>query len=677
VATRRAQVKLLLATMTRAWARAVVVIVCSAVLLGAVGLSEVSGYATITGIYMALSPPAGPRARRVLTVVVATLVIAVMSMIGAELTRWTAAIAISLALAGFVGGLLPRLGSLAAAMQMPLLMSFAYSVGQPLSDASALDRGLAVLVALPIFVVAAALAFQVDQRRPLVLGSAQALGALAAALPHAAAGTRAQAETALARFRAAMTRLRDSALPLGGSRDDHAGLALVGAVQEAIVAAELLDDVPGGPRRGEWLTTLARSAGATAAMLAGRAPAPAAAAAAADAASPAASPADASPRPAAFPSADAASPAATAVSDATASAAALPADAARPAASSVAEVAAQARCEGDHPVFLLADALTTAAVASAVLKGVPGAALPASALGRLPSPARRLLAALDLRDPTFRRAVRLGVAVGLAGLVASLLDLGRAYWPVFSVIVILSGPAARDWRRALERLGGTIAGLFLALGLIKLAGTSDALALGLGLAILLPGLVLVPIRYGAAMIFITAAVGLLYAAGGTVDDFLSYRLEDTFVGAAIAAGIGLLLWHTRQSDWFLAAGRMAGALGDAVAADDPTARRDLLVTKAMALRTETLEAAALHAGSPAFGAAWLYTAAAEELIQTLTGPSAEPLEGRESLAARLRELEAECADLELAPTPARPASSAAEEEVDEMATSLSRLRALV
>jgi hypothetical protein len=293
---------------------------------------------------MALSPPAGPRARRVLTVVVATLVIAVMSMIGAELTRWTAAIAISLALAGFVCGLLPRLGSLAAAMQMPLLMSFAYSVGQPLSDASALDRGLAVLVALPIFVVAAALAFQVDQRRPLVLGSAQALGALAAALPHAAAGTRAQAETALARFRAAMTRLRDSALPLGGSRDDHAGLALVGAVQEAIVAAELLDDVPGGPRRGEWLTTLARSAGATAAMLAGRAPAPAAdlagadagpapAAAAADAASPAASPADASRRPAAFPGADAASPAATAVSDATASAAVLAADAALPAAS--------------------------------------------------------------------------------------------------------------------------------------------------------------------------------------------------------------------------------------------------------------------------------------------------------------------------------------------------------
>ena len=93
-----AQLRVLLATMGRAWGRAVITIVGSAALLGAVGLSEVSGYATITGIYMALSPPAGRRSRRMLTVVVATLVIAAVSVIGAELTRWTVAVALSLAL---------------------------------------------------------------------------------------------------------------------------------------------------------------------------------------------------------------------------------------------------------------------------------------------------------------------------------------------------------------------------------------------------------------------------------------------------------------------------------------------------------------------------------------------------------------------------------------------------
>lgn len=633
---RRAQLKLLLATMGRAWARAVITIVCSAALLGALGLSEVSGYATITGIYMALSPPAGPRRQRVETVVVATLVIAVVSMIAAELTRWTAAVAISLALAGFVAGLLPRLGALAAAMQMPLLMSFAYSAGQPLSDAAALDRGLAVLLAMPIFVIAAALAFQVDQRRPLVLGSAQALGSLAHAIGHAADGTRAEAEAALVRFRAALARVRDAALPLGGSRDDRAGLALVGAVQGAIVATELLDGVPGSPRREEWLRTLAASAEATAAALAGH-----------GAAAPQPGPGAAAPQTA---------------------------HGAAPPQATVDAVAAQARRDGDHSVWLLAGALATAAAATAVLKGDPGAGLPASALGRLPSPARRLLATLDVHDPMFRRAVRLGVAAGFAGLAARLLELGRAYWPVFSVIVIFSGPAASDWRRALERLGGTIAGLFVALGLIDLAGTNDAVATALGLALLLPGLLLMPINYGAAMIFVTATVGLLYAAGGTVDDFLSYRIEDTLVGAAIAAGIGLLLWHPKQRDWWVAAGRMAQALGDAVASAEPARHRETLVMRTLALRTETLEAASLHAATPDFGAAWLYTAAAEQLVQTVTGPAADPVEQPEVLAARLRELQAECEGDGFAPTPAPAATSAAAEEITGMATALAALR---
>ena len=486
----------LLATMLRAWGRAVIAIVCSAALLGALGLSEVSGYATITGIYMALSPPAG-RAQRVLTVVVATLVIAVMSVIGAELTRWTAAVAISLALAGFVAGLLPRLGSLAAAMQLPLLMSFAYSVGQPLSDAGALDRGLAVLLAMPIYR---------GRRRAGVPGrpaaTARARRRAGARVPGRSARTRrgrharAETEAALAQFRAAMTRLRDSALPLGGSRGDRAGLALVGAVQEAIVAAELLDDTRAA--RGGGMSCAAgwrarqrqrrrwrRRRGERSARAARRRRRPLTA--------------RRRPRPRSRRS-------------------------------------GRRRAAGDHAVWLLADALADAAAAAAVLTGRPGASLPATAVGELASPARRLLATLDVQDPTFRRAVRLGVAAGLAGLAAPLLDLGRAYWPVFSVIVIFNAPAAQDWRRALERLGGTMLGFFVALPLIELAGTSQPFAMGLALAMLLPGLVLMPINYGAAMVFITATVGLMFAAGGTVDDFLSFRVEDTLLGAAIAAG---------------------------------------------------------------------------------------------------------------------------------------------
>ena len=77
---------------------------------------------------------------------------------------------------------------------------------------------------------------------------------------------------------------------------------------------------------------------------------------------------------------------------------------------------------------------------------------------------------------------------------------------------------------------------------------------------------------------------------------------------------------------------MARALADAAAADEPARHRDGLVMKALALRTETVEAAALPTAGPGFGAAWLYTAASEGLVQTLTGPAAAALDDREALA---------------------------------------------
>ena len=308
-----------------------------------------------------------------------------------------------------------------------------------------------------------------------------------------------------------------------------------------------------------------------------------------------------------------------------------------------------------------------------MLTGVRGAALPSTAVGKLPSPGRRLLATLDVEDPAFRRAARLGVAAGLAALAAVLLDLGRAYWPVFSVVVIFNAPAAQDWRRALERLGGTVLGFFVALPLIEFVGTSQAFAMAVALALLWLGLMLMPINYGAAMIFITSTVGLMFAAGGTVEDFVSYRVEDTLVGAAIAAAIGLLLWHTKRRDWWRAAGRMAAALADAAASREPARHRDRLVMKALALRTETVEGAALPTAGPAFGAAWLYTAASEALVRTLTGPSAAPLDDPEPIVTGLRAVASACEADDAAD--AVPASrSAAGEELTAMATAIAELR---
>jgi hypothetical protein len=209
-----------------------------------------------------------------------------MSVVGAELTRSTAAVAVGLAAAGFGTGLLPRAGPRAAAMALPLLMGFATSAAQPLAEASAGSRAAAILVALPAYLIAAAVVFQTDQRRPIIAGSAAALGGLSSALGLVAAGqpgAAREAEGTILRFRLATARLKDAALPMGRALDSRAGLLLMTSVQQAAALAhrypapptDPLDDIGDGARRdGDRILTLLAEAlagaGRATAVLLGR-----------------------------------------------------------------------------------------------------------------------------------------------------------------------------------------------------------------------------------------------------------------------------------------------------------------------------------------------------------------------------------------------------------------------
>lgn len=329
-----------------------------------------------------------------------------MSVVGAELTRSTAAVAVGLAAAGFGTGLLPRAGPRAAAMALPLLMGFAYSAAQPLAEASAGSRAAAVLVALPAYLIAAAVVFQTDQRRPIIAGSAAALGGLSSALGLVAAGqpgAAREAEGTILRFRLATARLKDAALPMGRALDSRAGLLLMTSVQQAAAATEFLASDPQQPdgRRRERIAAVSTAAGDLAAALAHRYPAP---------------PTD-------------------------------PLD----------DIGDGARRDGDRILTFLAEALAGAGRATAVLLG-RSHTLPPGLLGEFPGAAARLRASLHVDDPAFRRAVRLGTACGLAGVVAGLLGLGRSYWAVFAAVVVLNAPVAVNRRRALMRIVGTVAG---------------------------------------------------------------------------------------------------------------------------------------------------------------------------------------------------------------------------
>ena len=48
--------------------------------------------------------------------------------------------------------------------------------------------------------------------------------------------------------------------------------------------------------------------------------------------------------------------------------------------------------------------------------------------------------------------------------------------------------------------------------------------------LLLPGLLLMPINYGFAVTFITAAVGMLFTSSGDQADFIRYRVAENAIG---------------------------------------------------------------------------------------------------------------------------------------------------
>jgi uncharacterized membrane protein YccC len=145
-------------------------------------------------------------------------------------------------------------------------------------------------------------------------------------------------------------------------------------------------------------------------------------------------------------------------------------------------------------------------------------------------------------------------------------------------------------------------------------------------------------------VFITSTVALLFSAGGEETDFLKFRVLDNAVGVAIVAAVGVLMWRASSADWWRVAGLSAHSLAKTLESDPPAQRRRELITRALQLRTETVDAAALPDVTPAFVASWTYLAAAENLIRMLVGPKpmTETVENRAALAADLRAIGARC-----------------------------------
>jgi len=146
-------------------------------------------------------------------------------------------------------------------------------------------------------------------------------------------------------------------------------------------------------------------------------------------------------------------------------------------------------------------------------------------------------------SPVLVVSLRVGLAAALAGLVGAVLGLDRAYWIVAAAVLVPH--QGLDWNRSLqrglERVIGTLLGLFLAGVVLWLQPQGLWLAATLAVLQFLIWM-LVARNYALAVIFITAAAITMAAGGQAVEDItglLWTRAIDTIIGCTI--GIGVLL----------------------------------------------------------------------------------------------------------------------------------------
>lgn len=140
-----------------------------------------------------------------------------------------------------------------------------------------------------------------------------------------------------------------------------------------------------------------------------------------------------------------------------------------------------------------------------------------------------------------------GAMVGLALLVAILLDLENPYWVPVSCMAVMQGVTTRHiWTRAAQRVFGT----FIGLGLTWFILQMNITVLGICISILLLQTIvefLVVRNYGIAVIFISMLTIFLAEPNislmGEPDHLIVTRFFDILIGSIIGAAGGWMLYH--------------------------------------------------------------------------------------------------------------------------------------
>jgi uncharacterized membrane protein YccC len=155
-----------------------------------------------------------------------------------------------------------------------------------------------------------------------------------------------------------------------------------------------------------------------------------------------------------------------------------------------------------------------------------------------------LRANLNLQSSAFRHAVRLAAMVALGDSLERVLPWHRSYWLPMTIVLVLKPEFTTTFSRGLLRIGGTIAGLFLATALFRFLPDSVTIQI---LMIFVFALLLRwvgPANYGIFAVAISALVVYLIAiAGVSPKEVIRARGINTAAGGALAL-LAYWVWPT-------------------------------------------------------------------------------------------------------------------------------------
>ncbi|MDJ0386108.1 FUSC family protein [Streptomyces sp. G-G2] len=217
---------------------------------------------------------------------------------------------------------------------------------------------------------------------------------------------------------------------------------------------------------------------------------------------------------------------------------------------------------------LLADVLETAAPGSGRTADPAESMLRPTLPGLVPLVAKAVRAELRPGSPVLRHALRVTAVASAGYLIGYVLPFGHAYWAPMTAVMVMRPDFSQTYSRAVARFGGTLVGVAVATGIVRLAHPGMYLS-GL-LAVVSACLMYVLMRtgYAVSQIFVSAYVVFLLGMGGVRwDQTVPDRVALTLVGGLLAMAAYALYpaWETprlrtRLADWVAASGRYAAAV---------------------------------------------------------------------------------------------------------------------